>query len=927
MTTSWYKLIASRFITTRWPIVILCWVIVGTSLNFVAPKWTDIAADGDLSFLPADVPSAIGLREMEKAFPGSSTRSSFVVVIANKADEIKGGDVVLAMDLLRRLHWIAANAAWSEYKESTTHSEARGAAKPQLVESESGGETLQRRIQFLLDQVQANLDEVIELEAELALRLEQSDGGLTFPRTIAAYQLRTKLNKILGREKEAAIDAATAKLLKEQGTHGNLTLPAWTKSLGDVWSWRSPVVGNKLGAGNAHARLISVPLSTDFTAAANIDILDAVRELAQDLRKEHKERISPELEIEVSGSAAVGVDMLTAASSSVRKTEVVTIVLVLLILAAVYRAPLLIAIPLVSIAMSLWVSTSVISLLARNPADPDSWGLGVFTTTRIFVVVLLFGAGTDFCLFFLARNREALSNNKTPSRRKMYRLIASGWRGVHDALVASALTTIVGLALMWFSKFEKFQFSGPIIAISLGITLLVCLTFTPALLSALGQAAYWPHGGQTPTRIKRRYFSGSFYWAWIAKLVVQYPAIALGGTSLLLAVPAIYGITCLGKVTYDFTEELSANAPSRQGARLIEQYFATRESRPLTVLVTRRTPFSSAGELRDASHILSQELYTDGVVSVRSLTDPLGDYPPGKRMSLLRQDAWLRRFLSRVSEQRYVSSVSNLSNRVAKFDIVLTDNPFSLDASDTFDRLKEVLQKETSRMGSAWQDSVVTFSGTTVGITDLRNVTQSDRKRIQLLVTCGVWLVLLVLLRRIVLCSYLILTVLFSYFATLGLTFATFNLLYGASYTGLDWKVPIFLFVILVAVGQDYNVYLVTRIMEESKGFRLRRAVRRALQKTGGIITSCGLVMAGTFIAMASPAIWQWLGTIFPNWFASDFATLRGITELGFALSLGVLLDTLVIRSILVPAFVVLWQSRKDKKQGPLASSKLETAS
>jgi putative drug exporter of the RND superfamily len=195
-----------------------------------------------------------------------------------------------------------------------------------------------------------------------------------------------------------------------------------------------------------------------------------------------------------------------------------------------------------------------------------------------------------------------------------------------------------------------------------------------------------------------------------------------------------------------------------------------------------------------------------------------------------------------------------------------------------------------------------------------------------LLVTGSVWLVLVLLLRRVVLCTYLIFTVLLSYFATLGITYWTFWLLYsgqwgvagsqatelinGAGYAGLDWKVPLFLFVILVAVGQDYNVYLVTRIFEEQRSHSLREGVRRAVIFTGGIITSCGLVMAGTFIAMTSPAVFQWLSTWLPASNASEFPVLRGLTELGFALSLGVLLDTLIVRSILVPAFIVLWQGK-----------------
>ena len=132
--------------------------------------------------------------------------------------------------------------------------------------------------------------------------------------------------------------------------------------------------------------------------------------------------------------------------------------------------------------------------------------------------------------------------------------------------------------------------------------------------------------------------------------------------------------------------------------------------------------------------------------------------------------------------------------------------------------------------------------------------------------------------------------------------------MYAPEYTGLDWKVPLFLFVILVAVGQDYNVYLVTRVFEERRqAANLAEGVKRALILTGGIITSCGFVMAGTFIAMTSPAILHYFGISLPYLgLDSGFPVLRGITELGFALALGVLLDTFFVRTFLVPAFLAL---------------------
>lgn len=936
MRASWYKLSLSKLITRYWPLVIGGWIALAMLLRTVAPAWNDIAADGDLAFLPPTVPSAVGQRELTRAFPSMGSRSAMVMVIANAQTPLSVGDQALAMEIARRLHWAAARNLWLKLQTSQSPiAQPRVSQRAMATEGDIDYALSAADIEADVAAQNAidNLNEAIEIEELLGRYLQSATPNVTFFRLPDAYQLRGQLLRDYGEasdQPQAALDLDTAALMREQQTPVLAEeLPKWAKNIRDVWSWRHPVVGHKLGSNEAHARLINVQLGSDFTAVDNIATLSGLEHLALELREQYMPLINPATRIEWSGSAAVGADMLRAAASGVKMTESITILLVLLILAVVYRAPILIAIPLASIALSLVVATHLIALLARDPASHTGYGLSVFTTTRIFVVVLLFGAGTDFCMFLLARSRELLQARSVGSRRAWHRLVGHSWMSVHDALVASALTTVVGLALMWFSQFEKFQYSGPIIAISLLVTLCVCLTFTPALLSGIGPVAFWPRrpkgsqpNGQKVTSDDEREQlafdeSGSGYWEKLAGWIVARPAVALIVTLLVLAIPAGYGLTRLGRVTYDLTEELSASAPSRRGARLISQYLPTQDGSPLMVLLIRDEPFASDDELRAACDSLSATLYVDGVDSVRSLTDPLGDYPPGKRMGLFDKDAWRRRVLNRIARERYVSNVDTMQLRAARFDVVLSDNPFSLEAGATLKRVHAALAQELSQPQSPWHGAQMTTTGTTVGITDLRHITQSDQQRIQILVTIGVWLVLVVLLRQWVLSTYLIFTVLLSYFATLGITYATFAALYAPDYSGLDWKVPLFLFVILVAVGQDYNVYLVTRIFEEQRrlgkasGAR-REAVKRALQMTGGIITSCGFVMAGTFIAMTGPAILLWLSPSLPmGWVDPNTPVLRGMTELGFALALGVLLDTLIVRTILVPAFMVLRESRR----------------
>lgn len=924
MLGSWYKRQFSRLVTDYWPVVIAGWICLAATLNWLSPAWDDIAADGNLAFLPPEVPSAVGQRALEEAFPGSQVRSQLVVIFSSTGQPKSGqalstSDLAMALDFSRRLHWWTAKAVWRKLQPQLTNLDLSDA-------SQEISEVQRAELELIL----ANLSEAILIEEHLFDFLVEEQRDELMLRLPDAHQIRGALLERIQGQEEAALDRATAELIREQPRLLDADPPDWTGALRNVWSWRSPIIGNKLGSNHRQARLVQLQLTTDFAATGNVAVIEGIERLLAKLRTGYTQIISSGLRTEVSGSAAFGADMLRAAEGGVRKTEVITVVLVLLILGLVYRAPFLVAIPLASIAVSLMVSLSVISLLARTPGEAvdttTTSGLGVFTTTRIFVVVLLFGAGTDLCLFFLARNRELLEQGHGRSRREMRRVIARSWQSVHNALVTSALTTIVGLAMMWFSDFEKFQFSGPIIAISLAITLCVCLTLTPALLAGLGQLAFWPvFRPETPAGSERKTSKSADgvgklnYWRTVSDWIASSPGLALGMGMLLLGLPALFGIVCMGRVTYDLTEELSASSASRRGAALVATFFPAREGSPVNVLVRRQEPFASFAEYQLACDRLSAQLQLDGVHSIRSLRDPLGEFPIGKPLGMFAEGK--RRLLAgnRFIRQRYVSSVPDLELRIARFDLVLSDNPFSVEADETIERIKDSLRNVVSQPASAWYQSELAFTGTAVGISDLRSVTQADQRRIQLLVTLGVWAVLVLLLRRLVLATYLILTVLLSYFATLGMTYWFFSTWVGEGYVGLDWKVPIFLFVILVAVGQDYNVYLVTRIFEEHKTMAMAPAIRRALEQTGGIITSCGFVMAGTFGAMMSPAVLQWLDAGDPSSGAANTApVLRGITELGFALSLGVLLDTLVVRTILVPSFMLAF-SRDETLQGAVA--------
>ncbi|MGE3776893.1 MAG: MMPL family transporter, partial [Pirellulaceae bacterium] len=629
-------------------------------------------------------------------------------------------------------------------------------------------------------------------------------------------------------------------------------------------------------------------LSNVFMATDNIRVLELVEQELAAARTWMAEEGVTGLTLGISGSAAVGGDMLRAAVESIRHTELLTIVLVVTILLVVYRSPVVILVPLLTIAVALSVSTGLVALLTQLHLYPGFawWGFKIFKTTRIFVVVILFGSGTDFCLFLIARLREELSTGG-----KISGSVAAALRKVGSALVASALTTILGLAMMYFAEFGKFRSSGPAIAVCLLVTLLACLTFSPALLSALGRHLFWPFAAATPPAASGRL---ARFWTSFARQVTRQPGKILLLSVVVLLPLAIWGWSVPNRVTFDLLSELPPSRTSIVGSELLKRHFPVGEGGPVIVIAQKPHAGFDAPEKDVAAQALAAVFDLTkrlrsiaGVHTVRSMAEPLGDEPEplslitasGRRKLFLRQHA-LTKAIFLAQEEPYRGAVT-------RFELVLNDNPFSLEAIQTLAQIDKQLSAESGQADSFWHNAEFQLTGTTAGIRDLREVIHSDYWRITSLVTLTVFGVIVVILRRPEICVYLIVSVLFSYLATIGATEIFFRWLYGATFVGLDWKVPIFLFVILVAVGEDYNIYLVTRAFEEQGRLGPLAGLREAVARTGGIITSCGIIMAGSFVSMIA-------------------GSLRGISELGFALTLGILLDTLVVRTLLVPAFLAL---------------------
>jgi RND superfamily putative drug exporter len=659
----------------------------------------------------------------------------------------------------------------------------------------------------------------------------------------------------------------------------------------------APGTGALLVSADEKALLVVIDLTTEFLSARNWPIIDKINHLIHELQRQG--RVPPGLDISMTGSAVVGRDHTWAELQSTRDTELLTVILVVILLVIIYQAPLLALIPLLTVYLAIQVSISVLALLAK------AGYINLFQGIHIYITILAYGAGVDYCLFLTARYKEEHDAGASYSK-SIERAIGS----VGAALTASAATVMCGIGMMGFAQFGKFREAGVAIPISLFVVLGATLTFSSSLLCLAGRWAFWPprpiqasRNEQSPAPVgfwKRLLYAHAFQRLGkkASEILLRRP----GTTWLASALPMLPFVVIAGllynHLNYDFIGNLPANAPSVIGTRALEAHFPAGLMGPTTVLLKDpRVDFSEpegqvlVKELTDQLQKRKQAL---GIADLRSLTAPLGITEAAQKAfagSLagmnLPQEA-IQEALKREARDRYVTDFGERGKIGTRVDLVFQEDPLSPRAVDSLERVKQIVQ--ASLPSPLQQGSQLYFTGPTASIRDLNTVVAQDCTRISLLVIGVVFVILVLLLRAILVPLYLILSVLLSYFATLGLAFTVFWLLNPHGFSGLDWRVAIFLFTILIAVGEDYNIFLMTRIREEQRRHGPVRGITEALTRTGPIISSCGLIMAGTFSSLLA-------------------GQLIEMKQLGFALAFGVLVDTFVVRPILVPSFLIMLHS------------------
>lgn len=819
-----------QFVVKHWSAVLISWVAALVLVFVMAPPFETQVTDGAFAFLPADSPSLVAEQMFRDAFP----------------DQLGLGD---------------------EGDESTVRQNPLGS---NIVIVVRRADPLTRRS----DAIESDTVEPDEVGASTSIEAASSEARR--PKMTDEEFVETVL--------VPALERTAAEVKADDGL----------ARLGRVWTFADKEIGPLLTSPDGHATLVLLELTTEFLERSNGDLIGRIETLLASDR-EIQRQLPAGLELTISGSATVGRDMIRAEEDSGKRVETVTPIVVIGLLLLIYRAPLVAIIPLATVGAAVTFTLRFLSGLCS--ADL----VGLFQGLEVYVRVVMYGAGVDYCLFLIARYREGLVDGLD------YRTALSSAIGhVGPALATSAGTSVVGIGMMMLSDFGKFQQAGFGIAVGLTVVLIAALTFLPALLAMLERAAFWPQFrsekaadsvepiAAIPAASKVRAWLTDV-WNVVGLRIEARPVLwLLVGIGVLIP-PALFAPYAARHLSYGLLSDLPQDEPSVVGAIAVQEHFPAGMTGPVSVLI-------ESPDLADVSAERVSQTLTDALVEradelqladVRSQSEPLGISDAAQEY-LDAQGAGGRpsvmsRGILRVRARRmYLSDTEAYPRTVARMDLIFESDPFGRDAIQLISDAEQVIREALPE--SIRDTSRVFLLGPTASIRDLKTVTDSDQIRIQVGVSLAVYVLIVVLLRRPAVCLFLIGSVVASYMTTLGLCYLFFYAVDPTGFSGLDWKVPIFLFTLLIALGEDYNILLMARVVEEQKTHGPVTAIRVAMGKTGGIISSCGLIMAGTFAALMS-------------------GTLAGMIQLGFALTAGVLIDTFLVRPVIVPAWLIVLNS------------------
>ncbi len=583
------------------------------------------------------------------------------------------------------------------------------------------------------------------------------------------------------------------------------------------------------------------------------------------------------LQLHLAGQVATSVANQQSSNKAGKQVQTFSILLVIVLLLIVFRSLPAAIVTLLPSAVALLISMRLIGALGQS-------GVKISSITQVLLIILLIGAGTDYGLFLVFRVREELRGGHDP-----HEAVRRGIVRVGESISASAGTVILALLTLLLASFGFYHDLGLPLAVGMAVMLLLGLTLLPALLAILGRRAFWPTKVEPgPQR--------EGVWGRVASRLVQRPEATLAvGVVVFLGLAA----GALGYHSAGFggaTNPPSGSDPAAGNAALAKHFPQTSNNPANLVMTYSQSVWSRPNQaaiaeasLRGSGKFtsLAGPLDPNGTrLTPAELTRLHATLGPPQRLPVL-QPTGLRIAPAEYNAYRSTATFVAPDGHTMQFEAGLTAGAQNTTAAmNATPQIRNVVAAAAARSGAGANG----VAGEAAAIYDISTTANNDLVKIIPIAAAAIALLLALVLRSLVAPLYLIVSVVLSYLAALGV--ATLVFIDAGGQGGIIFLLPFLMFIFLLALGEDYNILVMTRIREEARELPLREAVVKAIGRTGPTVTSAGIILGGTF------AVFGIIGGG-----GSQGGQLRAI---GFGLAIGILMDTFLVRTLLVPSTVML---------------------
>ena len=624
--------------------------------------------------------------------------------------------------------------------------------------------------------------------------------------------------------------------------------------------------------GTATLIIASFSKDSDFNQGGVKPIVDNVEAL-RDLVAQASVLLTPEYKTYVTGDAAITADMEGSMGDELALIEPVTIILIIVLMGIFFRSVVAQFLPLGGVMIALGVSQAFVFLVGSLIAD-------IHYSVVMMLFSILMGVGTDYAIFIVARYRE--ERIKGHNREEAVRTSVT-WAG--ESISTSGATVMISFFALGIADFSMIRTMGIIMGVAIGISLLVALTLVPSLIMLLGNRIFWPTRGARWYRfaektMERRSQGHRGYFYKAANLSIKHSK-AVIVAALLVSVPTTY-IFLNAETSFDFIGGMASSVESSEGIVAMTDAFGAGRIMPTQIAVVFDGPVYTDGnfsldKLEAVDDITAVIAATDNVRQVTGLTNPNGDHIDFVNLSTMAPEL-------RASYEAMMLELVGVDGRTVLFTIVLDAGPMTPESLDTVGVLRDDLAA-LKAVGGEIASAQIYVGGSSAVICDLKNDLDRQFDTMEIIVVIGIFIILLLVLGAVLLSLFAIVSIMLSITWAFAATVGLFGYALGEP---ILWIIPLILFIMLMGIGMDYNVFILTRIREEKhKGKSDKDAIVESLDWTGGIITALAVIMGSAFSMMM-------------------ISSTMMLKEIGFALAFAILLDAMVVRTYIVPAMMTV---------------------